>query len=162
MEDGRGSVMAAAAPRSGQERKAHVLDLLETQEDVWVASADARGTVCQIPLSFAWDGSVLILSTPSGSVTGRNLTESGRVRIALGGTRDVVLIEGGVRTYPVGQEPAQYADVFAAKLEWDPREDTSAAGAYAYFVVSPVKVQSWREANELKGRTLMRDGVWLY
>jgi hypothetical protein len=154
--------MAAAAPRSGAERKAHALELLETQEDVWVATADAHGTVCQIPLSFAWDGSVLILSTPSGSVTGRNLAESGRVRIALGATRDVVLIEGSVRAYPGGEVPDEYGDAFAAKLVWDPRKDTSSAGAYAYYVVSPVKVQSWREENELKGRTLMRDGAWLY
>jgi hypothetical protein len=44
----------------------------------------------------------------------------------------------------------------------DPREDWSSTGAYAYFVVTPVLLQSWREANELKGRTLMRDGGWVH
>lgn len=154
--------MSVAPPRSGPERKAHVLELLESERDAWVATADAQGEVCQIPLSFAWDGEVLILSTPSGSVTGRNLAASGRVRLALGGTRDVVLIEGAVRTYPGGEVPDAHGDAFAAKHVWDPRKDTSSAGDYAFFVVTPVRLQSWREENELKGRTLLRDGAWLY
>lgn len=154
--------MAVAAPRSGPERKAHVLELLESEHDAWVATADAHGAVAQVPLSFVWDGTALIFSTPLGNATGRNLAETGRVRIALGGTRDVVLIEGTVRTYPGGEIPDEYGDAFAARFEWDPRKDTSPAGAYAFFVVTPVKLQSWREANELKGRTLLRDGAWLY
>jgi hypothetical protein len=155
--------MAKAEPaRSGPERKAHALELLAQEEDVWVATADAHGTVCQIPLSFAWNGSALILATTSGSVTGRNLAETGQVRIALGGTRDVVLIEGTVRTYPAGEVPDEHGDAFAAKLVWDPRKDSSSTGGYAFFVVTPVRVQSWREENELKGRTLMRDGAWLH
>ena len=129
--------MVAAPPRSGPERKAHVLELLEQEQDAWIA-------------------------TPSGSVTGRNLAETGQVRIALGGTRDVVLVEGAVRTYPGGEVPDAYGDAFAGKLVWDPRKDTGSAGVYAYFVVTPVRVQSWREENELKGRTLMREGAWLH
>jgi len=151
--------MTVAPPRSGAERKAHVLELLESENDVWVATASARGEVCQIPLSFAWDGTVLVLSTPAESVTGRNLAASGTVRIALGGTRDVVLIEGGVVTYSGAQIPAGPADAFAAKHVWDPRKESG--GRYAFFLVSPVKIQSWREENELKGRTLLRDGQWL-
>jgi hypothetical protein len=30
-----------------------------------------------------------------------------------------------------------------------------------YFRIVPDRVQAWREVNELPGRTLMRDGVWL-
>jgi hypothetical protein len=93
-------------------------------------------------------------------VTGRNLAGGGRVRIALGGTRDVVLIEGRVAAYPAESVPAGYAEAFAAKLVWDPREEPG--GGYGYYVVTPVRVQAWREANELKGRTLMREGVWLF
>jgi len=151
-------MMAVEPARSGGERKRHVLELLDAQKDAWVATADAQGTVCQIPLSFSWDGQALTFSTPASSVTGSNLASSGQVRIALGGTRDVVLIEGRVRVYGKDDVPAGYADAFAAKHVWDPRKDAS--GDYAYFVITPVKVQSWREENELKGRTLMRDGEW--
>jgi len=28
-------------------------------------------------------------------------------------------------------------------------------------VLRPLRVQAWREANEIAGRTLMRDGAWL-
>jgi len=30
-----------------------------------------------------------------------------------------------------------------------------------YLVLRPVRVQAWREADEMTGRTLMRDGEWL-
>jgi hypothetical protein len=146
-------------PRSAAERKAHVLELLEAEKDAWVATAGAQGDVSQIPLSFAWDGTALLFSTTPESVTGRNLASTGRVRIALGGTRDVVLIEGSVVTRSREEVPDPLADAFAAKHVWDPRQDTS--GRYAFFIVTPVKVQSWREENELKGRTLLRDGHWL-
>jgi hypothetical protein len=49
-------------------------------------------------------------------------------------------------------------DAFAAKHSWDPRKES---GDYAYFRIVPDRVQAWREVNELPGRTLMRDGVWL-
>jgi hypothetical protein len=149
-----------AQPRSGAERRRHVLELLESEMDAWVATADAGGRVCQIPLSFRWDGEVLVLSTPTASATGRNLAAGGQVRIALGTTRDVVLIEGSVRVYTAAEVPAAYAEGFAAKVKWDPRGE--GGGRYGYYLVSPVKVQSWREENELRGRTLMREGAWLY
>lgn len=30
-----------------------------------------------------------------------------------------------------------------------------------FLVLRPVRVQAWREADEIAGRTLMRDGRWL-
>ena len=32
---------------------------------------------------------------------------------------------------------------------------------YVYLRVTPIEIRAWREANELSGRLLMRDGVWL-
>ena len=55
-------------------------------------------------------------------------------------------------------EEPRSSDAFAAKHSWDPREEP---GDYAYFRIVPDRVQAWREANELPGRTLMRDGKWL-
>ena len=151
--------MRMPSARSAAERKEHVLKLLISEEDAWVATASPQAEVTQVPLSFAWNGAALILSTPITSPTGRNLATSGVVRIALGTTRDVVLIEGRVRTYTGAEIPADLADFFAETLNWDPRG--AASGEYGYYEVEPVKVQSWREANELKGRTLMREGQWL-
>jgi hypothetical protein len=49
-------------------------------------------------------------------------------------------------------------DAFAAKTGFDPRELDE---PYQYFLVRPQRIQAWREANELPGRDLMRDGRWL-
>lgn len=29
------------------------------------------------------------------------------------------------------------------------------------MVLRPLRLQAWREVNEIRGRTLMRDGSWL-
>ena len=58
----------------------------------------------------------------------------------------------------VGGAPAAIADGYAAQSDWDPR---AAGEGYVYVVLRPHRVQAWREANEIKGRTLMRDGEWL-
>jgi hypothetical protein len=46
---------------------------------------------------------------------------------------------------------------YVAQADWDPRRSTG----YVFVVLQPVRVQAWREANEIPGRTLMRDGSWL-
>jgi len=96
----------------------------------------------------------VIVSTPRASVTGRNLSRGGRVRVGIGQLRDVTMIDGTVE--PVQDERTK--DAFAAKHSWDPRKETD---DYAYFRIVPHRVQAWREVNELPGRTLMRGGDWL-
>jgi hypothetical protein len=87
------------------------------------------------------------------------LRASGRVRLGLGLTRDVTLIEGTVQeTIPAADVPAGLGDDFAAKTGFDPRAE---GGGYVYFRIRPSRIQAWREANELSGRDLMRDGEWL-
>lgn len=54
--------------------------------------------------------------------------------------------------------PDEEADLFAAKTRFDPRR---LATPYLYFRVRPRWIQAWREANELDGSELMRDGEWL-
>lgn len=142
------------APRSAQQRKSDTLARLASDVDVWIATADGAGSGYLVPLSFHWDGAGLVVSTPRSSVTARNLSAGGRVRAGLGELRDVTMIDGTVE--PVADERTK--DAFAAKHGWDPRKET---GDYAYFRIVPDRVQAWREANELAGRTLMRDGDWL-
>jgi len=142
------------APRSAEQRKSDTLSRLASDVDAWIATADAAGSSYLLPLSFLWDGAGVIVSTPRSSVTGRNLSQGGRVRIGVGQLRDVTMIDGTAE--PVQDEPTK--DAFAAKHGWDPRQET---GDYAYFRIVPDRVQAWREVNELPGRTLMRDGDWL-
>jgi hypothetical protein len=141
-------------PRSLQQRKQDTLGRLESDTDAWIASADDGGDAYLLPLSFLWDGAGVIVATPRSSVTGRNLSRGGRVRVGLGQLRDVAMIDGTAE--PVQDERTK--DAFSAKHGWDPRTE---AGDYAYFRIVPDRLQAWREVNELPGRTLMHDGNWL-
>lgn len=145
-------------PRTRQQRKQDVLDRLEHDVDAWVATADTNdGTPYMVPLSFLWDGDTMLIATPASSPTGRNLRATGKVRLGLGPTRDVILIEGTARALPATELPGQVGDAFAAKTGFDPRE---LSDPYLYFRVRPQRLQAWREVNELKDRELMRDGRW--
>lgn len=86
--------MTADAPRTTQQRREDTLARFENDVDVWVATADAEGVPCLVPLSFRWDGETFLMSTGRTLPTGRNLAATGRVRLAFGVTRDVVLVEG--------------------------------------------------------------------
>jgi len=143
--------------RSRAERKRDVLAKLSDEVDVWVASADAAGEAYLIPLSYYWDGATLTLSTPRASRTATNLIRAGRARLALGPTRDVVLVDGTVEPIAIGTDPA-VEEAHAQAAEFDPR---TLEEEYVYLRVTPVTIQAWREVNELKGRFLMRDGQWL-
>ncbi|WP_405807016.1 pyridoxamine 5'-phosphate oxidase family protein [Streptomyces sp. NBC_00210] len=149
----------APLPRPPKERKQDTLDRLEKDTDAWVATADAEsGTPYMVPLSFLWDGETLLVATPASSPTGRNLRATGRVRIGIGPTRDVVLVEGEADTLTADGLGEDVGDAFAVKTGFDPRQLVS---PYLYFRIRPRRVQAWREANELDGRELMREGRWL-
>jgi hypothetical protein len=148
-----------APVRTAAQRKLDTLQRLETDIDAWVATADAAsGTPYLIPLSYLWDGETLLFSTPAASPTGRNLQATGQVRVGLGLTRDVVLIEGTAEMLAASAISPELGDAFAAQTGFDPRTLTS---EYLYFRVRPQRIQAWREANELAGRTLMRGGEWV-
>ena len=99
----------------------------------------------------------VLLCTRRTNPTARNLTPGGRVRLSLGHTRDVVLVDGTAEVVEGHRLPTASADAFAAKLAWDPRDRP----AWVYLRVTPRTMKAWREENELAERELMRDGVWL-
>ncbi|MEU0584721.1 pyridoxamine 5'-phosphate oxidase family protein [Streptomyces sp. NPDC006132] len=151
--------MTSAPARSAEQRTKDTLHRLEHDVDAWVATADGTsGTPYLVPLSFLWNGSYLLFATPASSPTGRNLAATGRVRVGIGPTRDVVMVDGTVETVQPAELTEEDAELFAAKTGFDPRR---LATPYLYFRVVPRRVQAWREADELDGRELMRDGRWL-
>ena len=147
-----------AAPRDPASRKAATLAMLARHAiDVWVATASGAGAPHLVPLSLAWVDEQLVISVEASSVTARNLTASGEARLALGGTRDVVMIDAHLeKAVDVAADEALGA-AYAAQTDWDPRDDAG----YVFLVLRPVRIQAWRESNEIPGRTLMRDGHWL-
>jgi hypothetical protein len=151
------------APRDAQTRTADTLAKLNARgDDVWVASASMDGTQPQahlIPLSLAWIDDCVVVAAPAQQQTARNIVEQGKARLALGPTRDVVIIDADLRAaINVNEAPADFAERYAAQAGWDPRQE---GADYAYLVLRPRRIQAWREANELAGRTLMRAGAWL-
>jgi hypothetical protein len=147
-----------AEARGLEERLRDTRARLETDVDLWVATAgDSRG-VHLVPLSYLWDGAAVLVSTPRDSITGRNLLADGRVRLGVGPTRDVVIVDGVAEPVDVAELGQETCDAFAAKTGFDPRKLDE---PYQYFRIRPRRIQAWREANELAGRGLMRDGVWL-
>jgi hypothetical protein len=145
-------------PRSRAERRDDTRGRLANDIDVWVASASPDGAPYLVPLSFDWDGDALLVATPANSVTGRNLTATRKVRIALGHTRDVSMIDGDVDVLELDALPEQRADLFAERTGFDPR---TLDIPYLWFRITPRRIQAWREENEISGRDLMREYRWL-
>jgi hypothetical protein len=112
-----------------------------------------------VPLSLAWVNERVVLATETDSVTARNITSERQVRLGLGPTRDVVMIDAELeQVYGLDEVPADLAARYAAQADWDPRES---GGRMRYLVLRPVRIQAWQEVNELPGRTLMRGGIWI-
>ena len=144
--------------RSAQQRKQDTLARLEKEIDGWVSTADpATGAPYLVPLSFLWYEGRLLIATLLNSPTSQNLQSTKKVRIGIGPTRDLILIEATLQTVvPTVDIPAEVGDAYAAKTGWDPRRSTG----YAYLWIQPDRLQAWREVNELAGRALMRAGQW--
>lgn len=68
------------------------------------------------------------------------------------------MVDGEVEVLEIGELGQEAGDRFAARTGFDPRGLTT---PYRWFRISPQRVQAWREADELAGRDLMRDGRWL-
>ena len=158
---GRGTIVPVTGShkaRDPETRKADALAMLATPAmDVWVATASPSGVPHLVPVSLAWIDERAVIAVESGSITERNATASGTARLAVGPTRDVVMIDATLEsTVDVGADGPLGA-AYVAQADWDPR----LSAGYVFLVLRPIRVQAWREANEIAGRTLMRDGTWL-
>ena len=150
-----------AGPRSYDERRHDALTILGAPgADAWVATSSADGAPYLVPLSIGWTGNDIVLVTEQRSLTARNLSARGVARVGVGGTRDLVMIDAEVASEVAVPDGGEMLDTFAEQSGWDPRGESDAE-AYRVIVLRPVRLQAWREANEIADRTLMRDGAWL-
>jgi hypothetical protein len=151
-------------PRTAAQRKADTLAKLSAPAaDIWVASASIDGAGAArpylVPLSLAWVSGRIVLALETDSRTARSLPVGTRTRLALGPTRDVVMIDATVdHVAPTADTAGSIAEAYAAQSDWDPR--TAGPGS-SYLQLRPTRIQAWREVNELADRTLMRNGEWL-
>jgi hypothetical protein len=111
----------SAGPRSRAQRRRDTEHRLTHDIDVWAASATTDGAPYLVPLSFDWDGEALLVATPTDSPTGRNLAATRAVRLGLGHTRDVSMIDGEVEVLEIGALARQLGDRFAARTGLETR-----------------------------------------
>ncbi|MEW2317490.1 pyridoxamine 5'-phosphate oxidase family protein [Streptomyces bauhiniae] len=145
------------APRDPAQRIRATLTRLDTERDLWLSTSHPTHGPHQVPLWFAWDGAALWLSTSATSPTARNIREEPRVRLSLPDTVDVVLLQGVAELHPPTDAPPEAA-VFPTKFGWDPSTEKA---PYVYLRVEPKTVRAWRGVPELRGRVVMREGVWV-
>jgi hypothetical protein len=142
--------------RGGAQRKADTLNRLQHDADLWVATASADQPHL-VPLSLAWDAARVILATPAASPTARNAAASGKVRLALGNSRDVTIIDAAAEVVPCTDAPDAVAVCYVSRTGWDPRgEDLP----HVYLIATPRVIQAWNSLAEITGRTIMRAGRW--
>ncbi|WP_053205015.1 pyridoxamine 5'-phosphate oxidase family protein [Jiangella muralis] len=145
-------------PRSLAKRRADARQRLETGFQLWLATgSDGRGAHL-IPVAYVWDGSVLYTATFAGSRTVLNAKAHPRIRVALGETADVVMIDASASTVEVADIDDDIAERYA-KVSTDPR--TAPAGRFVYLRLRPRRIQVWNGFHERVGRTVMLDGRWL-
>ena len=119
----------SADPGSRAQRRRDTEHRLTHDVDVWVATASADGAPYLVPLSFDWDGKALLMATPVDSPTGRNLAATRAIRLGVGNTRDVSMIEGEVEVLEIDALPQQRGYRFAARTGFEregapkPREE---------------------------------------
>jgi hypothetical protein len=89
----------------------------------------------------------LTVATPRASRTARNIVRAGWARVALGPSRDVVIIEGPVEAIPIGTD-ARLEDAHAQATGFDPR---TLAEEYIYLRITPHSIQAWAGVERARG-----------
>lgn len=145
-----------ADPRSRRQRIADTLGRLDHDRDAWVASTDARRPWLA-PLSFLWHDGQLLFATDSSTPTSINARTVPLLRVALGHTRDVVIVQGHAITSGSADLAEEQSLRYQEKHQTDPR-----TWADSFLLVRPMRILAWREDNEQSGRLFMTDGNWLH
>jgi general stress protein 26 len=139
------------------ERREAAIERLRAGGNFWLATAsDGRGAHL-IPASYWWDGSRLTTATFEDSRTLKNVRAQPRVRVSVGSTADVLMIDATAVVVAVADVDTAAAEGYARASGNDPRS----VSGFVYVRLTPERMQVWRGAAEFAGRTVMRGGVWL-
>jgi hypothetical protein len=144
--------------RSTEQRKSDAVEKLEQDQDVWVATGDDRGVPHLVPLSLCWHDGMVVVAVEASSRTARNVSASGRARLALGPTRDVVMVNAEASVVACQDAGPATVDSYRERTGWEPG---ASGGDWVYILLRPTTIQAWRNLAEITGRTVMRDGAWL-
>ncbi|MFE0764046.1 pyridoxamine 5'-phosphate oxidase family protein [Streptomyces smyrnaeus] len=143
-------------PRTHDERVAAARLRLQQEFQMWLSTGGHTGPHL-IPVAFVGDGDAIVTATGENSRTVRNLRETGRARVAVGTTSDVVMVDTALDgLVPVPEVASDVANRFAA-VSHDPRQ----MPGYVYIRLLPRRIQVWNGFHEFPGRTVMLKGEWL-
>ncbi|MBO0803056.1 MAG: pyridoxamine 5'-phosphate oxidase family protein [Nocardiopsaceae bacterium] len=143
-------------PRSLDQRREAALERLAASRQLWLATGGGRGGVHLIPVSYAWNGTVLTTATFVRSRTTANIRADPRVRAAIGETTDVTMVDATATLVGVEEIDAKSADAYA-RVSLDPR----VTPGFHYVRLVPQRIQVWSGVQEFAGRTVMSGGEWL-
>jgi hypothetical protein len=140
------------------QRRADALDTLARHGTGWFATAGPTGVPHLILAAAVWTGDRLLVATRDGTPTARNLDATGRARLGLGTSQDVVMIDATVESSePATPGRSPTAGTFRAAVGWDPADE---GDDWRYFVLRPERIQAYRGYGEAGPRDVMRDGAW--
>jgi general stress protein 26 len=143
--------------RARPQRREDAIHRLETDLNVWVATSSADGQPHLVPLSLAWDGTRIVLATPTDTLTVRNLMSNSSARLALDSTVDVVIVDAVAEVLDLSAADEAMVHGYVERVGWDPRLER---GEWSLLVLTPSRIQAWQSVGEIERRTLMLDGAW--
>jgi hypothetical protein len=144
--------------RSLGQRTADARAALAEGIDAWVATASQDARAHLVPLSIACHDGVVLAATTSASATARNVVSTAFARVGLGELRDVVMLDADATAGPWASARPAHTAAFVAARGWDPGQESD---DFVLLELRPRRIQVWRTVEELEGRDVMRDGVWL-
>jgi len=97
-------------------------------------------------LSFLWHHDRLLFATHADSATVKNIALVSRVRVALDGVRDVVIIDDQAELASSAALSSNEIQACLNRHGSDPR-----TWADTVIGLTPMRIQAWREENEIAG-----------
>lgn len=147
-----------APTRSVAERANHARARLQSDSNVWIATASADGSPHLVPLSLTWIDDQIVVATPADTPTGKNVAESGKARAALDSADDVVIIDADARLVLFADADPAMVKRYVERVGWNPSNEPV---EWALLVLTPTRGQAWNGPAEIAGRTFIRNGSWL-
>jgi flavin reductase (DIM6/NTAB) family NADH-FMN oxidoreductase RutF len=144
--------------RSTSQRIAHTLAALDRERTCWISVGRKDGSSHLIPVSFCWDGVQLVVATRRQSVTAEAARRTGRVRVSLPSTDDVVIIDATATIVTLEQIDVATHLFYRQVTGRDPARETD---PFVYVVLSPVRILAWRDDRERARREIMRESEWI-
>ena len=144
--------------RSTAQRANDARARLESEPNIWLATASDDGSPHLVPLSLAWIEEQIVVATPADTPTARNAISNGRVRAALDSADDVVIFDADAAVINFDDAESSLVATYIDRVGWDPRDNP---GVWSLLILTPRRAHAWNGPSEISGRTIVREGQWL-